>query len=84
MHFFVRICQYGIRVDVLNVTLVGDFIDCLRGKVLQDSRYFFVSDYCFDMHFIQCQTSRSISESVSDFSNMSRTIPNMYTYHIPK
>ena len=29
---------------MLVVTLVGDFIDCVRPKVLQNSRYLFVSD----------------------------------------
>ena len=33
-----------MRVDVLGVALVGDFINCLRPKVLQSSIYFFVSD----------------------------------------
>ena len=34
-------------MDVLGVTLVGDFINCLRPKVLQNSRYFFVFDDTF-------------------------------------
>ena len=29
---------------MLGVTLVGDFINCLRPKVLQNSKYLFVSD----------------------------------------
>ena len=33
-----------IRVDVLVVALVGDFINCLRPDNLQNSRYLFVSD----------------------------------------
>ena len=38
--------MWSIRVDVLGVTVVGDLINCLRPKVLQNlnSRYFFVSD----------------------------------------
>ena len=31
-------------MDVLGVTLVGEFINCSRSKVLQNSRYFFLSD----------------------------------------
>ena len=36
--------MWSIRVDVIGMTLVGDFINCLRPKFLQNSRYFFVSD----------------------------------------
>ena len=41
---FVFVNMWLIRVDVLGVTQVGDFINYLRPKVLQNSRYFFVSD----------------------------------------
>ena len=41
---FVFVSMWSVRVDVLGVTLVGNFIICLRSKVLQNSRYFFVSD----------------------------------------
>ena len=41
---FVFVKMWSIRVDVLGVTLVGDFINCLRPKVLQNYRHFFVSD----------------------------------------
>ena len=34
--------MWSVRVDVLGVTLVGDFINCLRPKVLQNPRYFLV------------------------------------------
>ena len=44
---FVFVNMWPIRVDVLGVTLVGDFINCLRPKVLQNSRYFFVFDDTF-------------------------------------
>ena len=38
---FVFVNMRSIRVDVLGVTLVGDFIiNCLKPKVLQNSRYF--------------------------------------------
>ena len=44
---FVFVNMWSIRVDVLGVTLVGDFINSLRPKVLQNSRYFFVLDDTF-------------------------------------
>ena len=39
---FVFFNMWSIRVDILGVTLVADFINCLRPKVLQNSRYFIV------------------------------------------
>ena len=42
---FVFVNMKSIRVDVLGVTLVGDFINCLRPKVLQNSRYLFFKWY---------------------------------------
>ena len=41
---FVFVNMLSIRIDVLGVTLVGEFINCSRSKVLQNSRYYFVSD----------------------------------------
>ena len=41
---FILVNMWSIRVDVLGVTLVGDFINCLRLKVLQNSKCFFISD----------------------------------------
>ena len=37
---FLFVNMWSIRVDVLGVTLAGDFINSLRPKVLQNSRYF--------------------------------------------
>ena len=41
-----------MRVDELGLTLAGDCIICLRPKVLQNSRYFFVSDDILFASFI--------------------------------
>ena len=49
---FVLVSMRLIRVDVLGVTLVGEFIICLRPKVLQNSRYFFASDDILFASFI--------------------------------
>ena len=50
--------MWSIRVDMLAVTIVGDFINCLRPKVLQNSRYIFVlNDILFAsliMYFFSC------------------------------
>ena len=40
-------------MDVLSVTLVGDFVNFLRPNVLQNSRYFFVS-YILYLHILLC------------------------------
>ena len=49
---FVFVSMWLIRVDALGVTLVGDFIICLRTKVLQNSTYFFASDDILFASFI--------------------------------
>ena len=41
---FVFVNMWSIRMDVLGSTLVDEFINSLRPKDLQNSRYFFVSD----------------------------------------
>ena len=45
---FVFVNMWSIRMDMLGLTLVGEFINSLRPKDLQNSRYFF----CFKWYFI--------------------------------
>ena len=54
---------WSIRVDVLGVTLVGDFINCLRPKVLQNSRYIF----CFRWYFLPSIMFLFFSPNVEPF-----------------
>ena len=49
---FLFLNMWSISVDELDLTLVSDFISSLTPKVLQNYRYFFVSDDTLFAHFI--------------------------------
>ena len=65
---FVFVSMWSIRVNVLVVSLVSDFIICLRPKLLKNYRYFFVSDDILFATFLMFSfSSPNINPNIKPF-----------------